>query len=135
MALNALRLEITTPKETRVFENILVCSAPGVEGGFQILFNHAPLMSQLEIGEIKLESTDGLTFFATSGGFLEVLENKVSLLLETCEDASEIDEERAKSAADRARKRLIESNKEIDVERAQLALNRALNRLKVLQHI
>ena len=116
MALNALKLEITTPKETRVFENILSCSAPGVEGGFQVLFNHAPLMSQLEIGEIKLESTDGLTFFATSGGFLEVLENKVSLLLETCEDASEIDEERAKSAADRARKRLIESNKEIDVE-------------------
>jgi len=126
-----LTVSITTPQKKRVFEGVNSCTAPGIRGSFQILVNHAPLLSQLEIGEIKLESEKGLERFSTSGGFLEVLKNNVSLLLESCEKAEEIDVERAKSALERARKRLHEKKAELDSSRAEAALLRALNRIRI----
>ena len=126
-----LTVSITTPQKKRVFEGVTSCTAPGTRGSFQILVNHAPLLSQLEIGEIKLESEKGLERFSTSGGFLEVLKNNVSLLLESCEKAEEIDVERAKSALERARKRLHEKKAELDSSRAEAALLRALNRIRI----
>lgn len=131
MAGNNLTVTITTPQKEWIFNNVISCSAPGVEGGFQILVKHAPFMSQLEIGIIKLEKQEGEQFFATSGGFLEVSQNKISLLLDTCEIASEIDIERAESSAERARERLKERSDDLDIVRAQLSLQRALNRIKV----
>jgi len=131
MASDNLTVTITTPQKEWIFNNVISCSAPGVEGGFQILVNHASLMSQLEIGLIKLGNQEREQFFATSGGFLEVSENKISLLLETCEIASEIDIERAESSAERARKRLKERPDDVDIVRAQLSLQRALNRIRV----
>jgi F-type H+-transporting ATPase subunit epsilon len=126
-----LTVSITTPQKKRVFEGVSSCTAPGTRGSFQILVNHAPLLSQLEIGEIKLESENGLERFSTSGGFLEVLKNNVSLLLESCEKAEEIDVERAKSSLERARKRLQEKAAELDSARAEAALLRALNRIRI----
>ena len=126
-----LTVSITTPQKKRVFEGVNSCTAPGTRGSFQILVNHAPLLCQLEIGEIKLESDKGLERFSTSGGFLEVLKNNVSLLLESCEKAEEIDVERAKSALERARKRLQEKKAELDSSRAEAALLRALNRIRI----
>ncbi len=132
MEANVLNIEITTPERKWVFDRAVSCSAPGVKGGFQVLYNHAPLLSQLEIGEIKIQLDDGsISYFATSGGFLEVLNNKVSLLLETCERADEIDLERAQRAAERARERLKQRDPNIDFARARAALQRAINRMKV----
>ncbi len=133
MESHVITVEITTPQFKKTFENVISCSAPGVKGRFQILYQHAPFISHLEVGEIKLESAEGTWFFATSGGFLEALNNKVSLLLDTCERADEIDVARAQAAAERARERLKQKDKNIDVQRAQLALARALNRLRVAQ--
>ena len=130
---HVITVEITTPPFKQTFENIISCSAPGVKGRFQILYQHAPFISHLEVGEIKLESAQGVWYFATSGGFLEALNNRVSLLLDTCERADEIDVARAEAAAKRAKDRLRRKDKDIDVERAQLALARALNRLRVAQ--
>jgi len=135
MNANNLIVEITTPQKKRTFEEVISCSAPGVKGSFQVLFNHAPLLSQLGIGEIKIETGEGQFYFATSGGFLEVLNNRVSLLLETCESADEIDIQRAESAAERARRRLKEREKDLDETRAEVALARALNRLRVARKI
>lgn len=117
------------------FDDAISVSAPGSEGGFQVLYNHAPLMSQLEVGVIKVETGQQTLFFATSGGFCEVQENKVSLLLETCEKAQEIDTQRAAAAAERARKRLKERSEHIDTARAEASLARALNRLRVSKKV
>lgn len=131
MAVNNITVTITTPQIEWTFENVLSCSAPGVKGRFQILSNHASLLSQLEIGLIKLETGGKEHLFATSGGFLEVHDNKVSIVVETCEKASEIDVTRAEQSADRARHRLKERPDDLDVMRAELSLQRALNRIRI----
>ncbi|MEJ2636305.1 MAG: F0F1 ATP synthase subunit epsilon [Calditrichia bacterium] len=133
METNLFTVEITTPQKKWTFENVISCSAPGVKGSFQVLYNHAPLLSQLEIGSIKLETTDGILFFATSGGFLEVLNNKVGMLLDTAEKSDQIDVTRAGNAAERARNRLKERAEDLDAARAEASLARALNRLYVAQ--
>ncbi len=131
MERNILKVEITTPQKKWQFDETLAIKAPGVKGSFQVLYNHAPLMSQLEIGEVKLETSDGISMFATSGGFLEVLDNRVSLLLESCEKADSIDVERAEKAAERARTRLESGEETVDAMRAEAALARAMNRIKI----
>jgi F-type H+-transporting ATPase subunit epsilon len=73
--------------------------------------------------------------YATSGGFVEVHENKVMMLAETAERSDEIDVTRAEVARERARKRLAEKNAGTDFDRARLALFRAMNRLKVADRL
>ncbi len=126
-----LAVEITTPQKKWEYKDVRSCSAPGVEGGFQVLMNHAPMLNQLEIGEVRLESESGNKLFATSGGFLEVLNNKVSLLLESCEEAEQINVERAERSAERARERLQERSEKLDTARAEASLARALNRIRI----
>ena len=128
-------VDIVTPLKHWSFDTVISCTAPGTLGSFEILLNHAPLINQIEIGEIKIVLDGETRYFATSGGFLEVLNNKVSLVLETCEEASQIDVERAKKAAERARERLKKHEPNTDITRAEIALSRALNRLKVVKRI
>ncbi len=125
-------LQIVTPRRVVFNGRIESISAPGVLGSFQVLYLHAPLLSGLKIGEVKIVDAQGVeTHYATSGGFVEVRNNKVVMLAETAERAEEIDVERAKASMARARTRLTEKRPGVDMERAQLALLRALNRLKV----
>jgi F-type H+-transporting ATPase subunit epsilon len=124
-------LDVITPERTVLSTQAVSVSAPGVEGGFQVLFNHAPLLTSLDIGRVTVRSVDGTEHqFATSGGVLEVRDNKVLLLLETAERPLEIDTERAEAARDRARQRLAHRTAELDIVRAEAALHRALNRLR-----
>ncbi len=132
---NVFNVEITTPQKNWTFDNVIACSAPGKKGKFQVLYNHASLLSHLEIGEIKIETRDGTDLFSTSGGFVEVLNNQVSFLLETCERAENIDVERAEQSAERAKKRLAEQSAKIDTARAQTSLMRAFNRIKVAKKV
>jgi len=126
------RLEIVTPNKVVFSGDVTSFSAPGVIGGFQVLRNHAPLLSNIAVGEVKLTDAGGIEFrFATSGGFVEVHENKLVMLAETAERSDEIDVTRAEAARERAQRRLAEKKAETDIERARLALHRALNRLKV----
>ena len=126
-----LQVNVTTPQKTWVFDEVSSVSAPGVMGGFQVLINHAPMIAQLEIGEIKISSPEKIQLYATSGGFLEILNDKVSLLLESCEQADKIDIERARAAAERARERLRTKSEDVDIGRAEIALARAINRIKI----
>ena len=130
-----LRVNVTTPQKTWVFEQVNTVSAPGIMGGFQVLINHAPMIAQLEIGEIELNLPDKIQLYATSGGFLEILNDQVSLLLESCEQANEIDVNRAEASADRAKERLRNKSEDIDLARAEAALARALNRIKIASKI
>lgn len=135
MAREYLNIEIATPAQKRSVGEARSCSAPGVLGGFQVLPNHAAFISELTIGEVKIEIGEKTEYYAISGGFLEVLNNRVLLLLESAEAAEEIDVQRAEQARQRAEKRLQSRDPSIDIARAQAALARALNRLKVAQRV
>lgn len=124
-------LDIVTPTKTIFSGTVGSFSAPGLAGSFQVLFNHAPLLAAIGIGEVKvLDSSGTEECYATSGGFAEVNSNKVILLAETAERSDNIDVKRAEEAKQRALERLAKTD-EIDEERARAALARALNRLKV----
>lgn len=125
------RLEIVTP-ERMVFANEATSvTVPGVVGSFQVLYNHAPLLSGLDIGALRVRDPGGQEqVFATSGGFVDVRDNKVVVLVETAERSGDIDVERARKAKERATQRL-HAQEDTDVLRAQLALARALNRINV----
>ncbi|MXZ05080.1 MAG: F0F1 ATP synthase subunit epsilon [Rhodothermaceae bacterium] len=128
----ALRVDIVAP-DKRVFQGFVTgLRAPGADGGFEIRYNHAPMIASLTVGPLVLttSSTEKLTF-ATSGGFVEVIGNVVTVLAETAEPATDIDTDRAKNAEQRALKRLEEASADLDRVRAEQALERARNRLRI----
>ena len=128
----AFKLEIITPERVLIQADVTSLGAPGVQGGFQILYNHAPFVSTLDVGVLKVKDREGRdTLYSTSGGFAEVKDNQVVVIAETAEPAGEIDVERAMAAKKRAEERLRSKNEEIDAERARIALMKALNRLRV----
>ncbi len=129
---NNLYVEIVAPNK-RVFQGEAQgIRAPGVQGSFEVLYNHAPMIAAIETGPLYVTAASGERItFATSGGFLEVLGNVVTLLAETVEPASDIDLDRAKASEDRARQRLAESTTSADRQRAEQALVRARNRARV----
>jgi F-type H+-transporting ATPase subunit epsilon len=136
MAEKPFKLEIVTPKRLVFSGDITSFSAPGVVGGFQVLKNHAALLSSIDVGEVKLVDLAGVeSRYATSGGVVEVHDNKVMMLAETAERSDEIDVSRAQAACDRARKRLSEKKADLDLDRVRTALFRALNRLKVANQL
>ena len=107
--------------------------APGIEGYLGILPGHAPLMTMLAPGELAIKRGDETEYLSVTGGYLEVLRNRVTVLADACERAEEIDIERARQAMERARERLVRRTSDIDLERAIAALRRAEVRLKVAQ--
>ena len=132
MADKKFQLDIVTPARTVYSGEVQSFTAPGVMGSFQVLFNHAPLLSSVGIGEVKVTEASGEKIrFATSGGFVEVKANKVILLAESCERADEINAERAEKSKMRASERIANKTKDIDIDRAQIALARSINRLKI----
>ena len=125
-------LEIVTPRKVVYSGDVVSFSAPGVVGNFQVLLNHAPMLAQVGIGEVKLRDETGSEIrYATSGGFVDVRANHVVMLAETAEPAGEIDQQRATAARDRAMKALEQRMSEQEREARREALQRALNRLRV----
>jgi F-type H+-transporting ATPase subunit epsilon len=129
-----LTLEIITPAKIVFNGTINSVTIPGTEGSFQVLKNHAPLISTFEVGLIKADINPTQTiFFATTGGTVEVKDNKVLILADALEKLEEIDTERAKQARERAQLMLANPNKTTDVERARRALARSTNRLNLVE--
>lgn len=124
------RLDIVTPEKVVFSEEVEFVVAPGVEGELGILPEHAPLVSALKIGVLRVQQ-DGNTFkVAISGGFIEVKNSRVVVLADSAEREDEIDVARAEAAKQRAEQRLANRSADIDVVRAEAALQRALARLK-----
>lgn len=133
MAETTQRLDIVTPEKKVFTGDVNFVVVPGELGELGFLPNHAPLMSGLKIGLVRVQQ-EGKTFkVAVSGGFVEVRGNKVTILADTAEHQELINKDRAESAKERAEKRLSEKNADLDIKRAEMALQRALNRLKALQ--
>jgi F-type H+-transporting ATPase subunit epsilon len=129
---NLLNIEIVSP-EKNVFQGTAkVLTVPGVEGLFQILNMHAPMISMFETGVITIEDEKGEKInFSTRGGVLEVKDNKIVVLADTAEAKDSIDVERAERAMQRAEERLKAGGKGVDRERAKFSMQRAKIRLKV----
>ncbi len=124
-------LAIVTPS-SMIFEGeVRSLLAPGVEGYFEVLIGHVPMLTSMRPGVMTIQSDEGRTQYTVSGGFIEVLRNQVTILAEALEEVSSIDIDRARKAAERARKRLESSGgDDINIERAKASLNRATNRIK-----
>ena len=90
-----LRIEIVAP-DRRVFKGeARGVQAPGTLGSFEVLCGHAPMVSAIDIGAVRVTTSGGdRVFFATSGGFLEIVNDGVTVLVTSAEPASEIDLER-----------------------------------------
>ncbi|MBF8266908.1 MAG: atpC [Dehalococcoidia bacterium] len=126
-----MKVEIITAERVVYSEDVDVVVAPGIEGELGILPHHAPLMTTLQSGEIRVRKGGEEISMAVSGGFLEVMANKVTILADSAERAEEIDEARAQEAMRRAEERLRTHASDVDLERAVAALRRSQARLKV----
>lgn len=127
-----LHVEIVTPFGVTYQAVVDSCHIPGALGQFQVLKNHAAMLSLVNIGPIKIKEKNGvIKYLATSGGFCEIDKNEVRIIVESAELADKINVERAKEARERAEKRLHHKTDDIDIDRVKLALARAFNRLKV----
>jgi F-type H+-transporting ATPase subunit epsilon len=104
---------------------------PGANGYLGVLPGHAPLMTELGVGELSYHSGKKSEHMAVIRGFAEVLPDRVTVLAEVAERAEEIDVARAEEARRRAEKRLASQDPNIDWDRATLALQRALIRMQV----
>lgn len=130
--MNAIQTNILTPFGP-VFKGMaLGVNLPGTEGGFEVKYNHASLMSMLEIGKIVVRKPEGGDeVFTVNGGFVEVHKNVVTVLAESAERKDDIDVERAQRARERIEKLGMEQIRR-DVN-AEMALKRAINRIRVAE--
>ena len=126
-----MRLEIITAERIVYSEDVSTVAAPGIDGELAILPHHAPLLTGLQSGELRVVKDGEESFIAVSSGFLEVLGNKVVVLADTAEHAEEIDLERAQEAMKRAEERLQNSEADMDLEKAMTSLHRSQARVKV----
>ena len=122
-------LDIITPNGTFSIEKVEYLRAPSIDGLFGILANHIPSIIAVGIGEIKITIDGKDQLYATSGGYADIKKESVSLVLETAENAKDIDIQRSKEAISRAREHLKASNHDLD--RARESIERAKIRIAV----
>ncbi len=126
-----MRLEIVTAERLIYSEEVDILVAPGEAGELAILPRHAPLLTGLRPGEIRVVKGNEDSYIAVSGGFLEVMANKVTILADTAEHAEEINEERAEEALRRAEERIASHPADMDLEQTMASMRRSQARLKV----
>jgi F-type H+-transporting ATPase subunit epsilon len=127
-----LKLDIVTVERLVYSDYVDMVIAPGIEGELGILPQHAPLITALTFGVLRVKRGNEELDFAIGGGFLEVLPDHVTILADSAERAEEIDLERAEAARRRAEDSLrTQQPGEADLQRASAALRRSLIRIKV----
>ena len=128
----SLQLEVVTPERRVLSESVSAVTVPGRNGEMQILPGHAALIAELKTGVLSY-TEDGTTFqLHVSGGFVEVSDDRVSVLAEIAERPEEIDAARAKLARDHTEKELSSwSGTEEDFEKARAELERSIVRLQL----
>ena len=124
-------VDIVTPIRELKLEDVSYLRCPGLDGSFGVMKNHREGIFALSVGEIKVSKNGKSEYYATGGGFAEVFNDSVKLLLESLEKSNEIDSDRAKASLKRAEQRKTEQNLEINDARVEASLVRALNRLRV----
>jgi len=126
-----IRIDIVTAERSVYSGEGDVLIAPSVEGEIAVLPRHAPLLTQLQPGEVVIRSDTDETSMSLSGGFLEVLGDRVIILADTVERADEIDVDRAEAAMRKAEERVANRESDQDLDRTLTALARSRARLRV----
>jgi len=124
-----IQLEIVTPDKQLFSGDVEAVTVPANTGYLGILPGHAPLLAELGVGEISYKTGKDTQYLFCSWGFMEVLPERVIILAQTAESASEIDINRAEQAKSRAERILASKDPSLDFARAQLSLMRAMTRL------
>jgi len=130
---DTLQLEIVTPEKMVVKDVALEVQIPGKGGYLGVLPGHAPLITELAIGEIVYKNASGTQTLAVAWGFAEVLPDKVTILAESAERPAEINVKRAQEAKTRAEQLLKAGGPDLDYGHAEAALQRAETRLQVAE--
>ncbi len=130
---DSIQLIVVTPERQLLRESVVEVTMPGLDGQLGILPGHAPLMTELGIGELSYRTgtSSQPVVLAVISGFAEVLGDRVTVLAETAERAEEIDLARAEEAKARAEKRLSAGDTNIDWDRANIALQRSVIRIQI----
>lgn len=127
------KLDIVTPERLVYSEDVDVVTIPTIEGEIGILANHTPIVSVIASGELKIKKDGEVNYIAITGGFVQFMKNKATILADAAERADEIDIERAEKARERARKLLSEKKDTVSQAETFAALQRSLIRIKVAQ--
>jgi len=129
----SIQLIVVTPERQLLRESVVEVTMPGLDGQLGILPGHAPLMTELGIGELayRTSTSSQAVVLAVISGFAEVLPDRVTVLAETAERAEEIDLARAEAAKARAEKRLAAGDSNLDWDRANIALQRSVIRIQI----
>lgn len=131
-----LQFEIVTAEHVVHSDEVDLLVVPGVEGEMAILPSHAPLMTMLQPGEIIVRKAGVDSSIFVSGGFFELMNDKVTILADSAEHAEEIDLTRAEEAKKRAEERKeLRTIPDFDLARAEAALRRSLMRLKAAERV
>jgi len=130
---DTFQLEIVTPEKMVVCDLAEEMQIPGKDGYLGILPGHAPLITELAVGEITYRIGNHLHYLSVAWGFAEVLPDKVTILAETAERADEIDVSRAQQAKQRAETGLAHCNTEEEFEKTASDLKRAETRIEVAE--
>ncbi|MCH4179206.1 MAG: F0F1 ATP synthase subunit epsilon [Megasphaera sp.] len=128
---STIHLEVITPDAAVLSEDVTFVLARALDGDLGIMPHHAPLIASLAIWPLEYEVNGKRECITAAKGFLEVNNNKITVITPAAERPADIDIDRANAAKGRAEKRLSDAGNTIDIERAQLALQRALCRLNV----
>ena len=128
-----MTLEIITAERQLYGDEVEMVVAPGVDGQLGILPRHAPLMTMLQPGELLIRKDGADTYLIVTGGFMEVIGNKVTILADAAERSDEVDEARAATAMERARERIASHPSDLELQRALTAFRRAQVRLNVVR--
>ncbi len=130
MSDNLLQLNIVTPERSMVSDKVDQVNIPGSEGDMGILYDHAPILTAMRPGQLSYQKGPDTIYLVVSGGYLEVTDNRVTVLAETAEFLSEIDRDRAERARVEAESLLTNAQTEEEFREAQKKLFRAIARLE-----
>jgi len=128
-----IKIEIVTPERKVYTDEVDMVIAPGTEGVLGILPRHAPLLTGLKLGELRLKKGGEEIHLLVEGGFMEVGPDKVVIMADVAERAEEIDIARAQAAREKAEALLSQKATEIDMARTQASLQRALLRIRIAE--
>jgi len=129
--MTSYNVEIVTPIREIKLDDVIYLRCPGLNGSFGVMKNHREGIFALSVGEIKVTKNGKNEYFATGGGFAEIIDDSVKLLVESLEKSNEIDLDRANKSFERAKKRKTKKDSDLNEARVEASLARALNRLKI----
>jgi F-type H+-transporting ATPase subunit epsilon len=129
-----IQLDVVTPEELVYSGKVDLMEGPAMDGLIGILPNHAPLVTGMKIGIVRIMNDGEETEIAISDGFMEVLPEKISLVVRTAELPDMIDIERAEAAKKRAEEKMEKTSDQVEFARAEAAYDRAVARLKAAGH-